>query len=152
LRELAAAPQSELAVVARRYDADRGSLTRAYPVAGSPTRLARLKKFHTEWISALEKLDADKLSKEGQADLTRLKDAARRALRELEAQAKADAEVAPLVPFAPAIIGLEEARRRMERIDSMKAAGRLTELRKQIAESRKALEAALKGEGTVAVN
>src|SRR5262249_3808927 len=58
-------------------------------------------------------------------------------------QAAARAEVAPLVPFAPTIVGLEESRRRMERVDSARAAGLLNDLKQQVAQARKVAEAKL---------
>jgi uncharacterized protein (DUF885 family) len=53
-------------------------------------------------------------------------------------------EVAPLLPFAPAIFALEDARRRMERPDPQKAAAQLSELTLTVTASRKALEAKVK--------
>ncbi len=140
LRELVSARQSEMQAVVRRYEADRGSLSRTYSVPASPTRHARMKRFHAEWLDALEKLDGDSLSREARADHAKLRDTVRRELRELDQQAAARAEIAPLVPFAPTVVGLEEARRRMEKIDSARAAGLLNDLKKQIGQARKAVE------------
>ena len=144
LRELLARPQSEMRGVVQRYEADRGCLSRSYTIPTSPTRYARLKQFHTDWLTALEKLDAAKLSPEAREDYQRLQDSVRRELRQLDSQAQAQAEVAALVPFAPTIINLEEARRRMEKVDAAGAAGLLTDLRKQIEQTRKAVGAGLK--------
>ncbi|HXG10553.1 MAG TPA: DUF885 family protein [Gemmataceae bacterium] len=152
LRELVSRPQSEMRVVVERYEADRGSLNRFYTIPSSPTRHARLKRFYADWLAALQKLDADRLSPEGREDYRRLYDGIRRELRQLEQQARSQAEIAPLVPFAPTIINLEEARRRMEKVDAFKAAGVLNDMKKQIVQTRSAVEAALKsGEGVSGV-
>src|SRR5205823_2358135 len=63
-------------------------------------------------------------------------------LKQLDEQAKRDAESAPLVPFAPTIAALEESRRRMERVDPSGAAGKLNEMKKLLEKTRKSLEAA----------
>jgi dipeptidyl aminopeptidase/acylaminoacyl peptidase/uncharacterized protein (DUF885 family) len=147
LRELVAKPTSEVRTLTQRYAADRGSLGRFYNVHASPTRYARLRKFSADWLAALEKLDAGRLSSEGRDDLKRLGDDVRRDLRQLDESAKAEAEVAPLLPFAATIIGLKEPRRRMERIDAARAAGQLTEMKKQIERTRKAVAEGAKGDG-----
>ena len=53
----------------------------------------------------------------------------------------------PLLPFAPAIIKLNEARIRMEDVNSQQAAGVLTELTKDVARVRARVEAGLNGAG-----
>jgi hypothetical protein len=53
-------------------------------------------------------------------------------LSDLDAQARFQAEIAPLLPFAAPIMSLEEAKRRLERVDAVKAAGLLSALKKQI--------------------
>ena len=62
-------------------------------------------------------------------------------LRQLDTRAKNFAEASAFLPFAQTIIDLEESRRRMESIDSAKAAATLARLEKQIDQSRKAVEA-----------
>src|SRR5262249_1899972 len=95
-------------------------------------------------------LDADKLSKEGRDDAATLRKTIERELTQLDQQAKAQAEITPLVPFAPTIIGLEETRRRLERVDSARAAGLLFAMKKQIEQTRKAAEAGLKADDKAA--
>src|SRR5262245_45024897 len=142
LRELIAKPQSEMADVVRRYEADRGSLQRTYTVPTSPTRRERLRRFHSDWLTALEKLKDYKFTPPAQEDLGKLVESVKKDLKQLDDQAKRDAEVVPLLPFASTIVALEESRRRMERVDSPGAAGKLNEMKKQIAATRKSLESA----------
>ena len=72
-----------------------------------------------------------------------MRDLIKRHQRELDQQVKGQAEVAGLVPFGAAIVALEDSRRRMERLDSEKAAGVLTEVIREIGKSHKAMEASL---------
>src|ERR1044071_7339638 len=55
-------------------------------------------------------------------------------------------EIEPLVPFADKIIALEDARRRMEPIDSAKVAATLNDLRKQVDERRRSIELGLRSD------
>jgi uncharacterized protein (DUF885 family) len=141
LRELLDQPRSELRVVVQRFEADRASLNRFYAtVPDAPARNARLKRLHAGWLAALGELDADQFSEKGRADYQRLTDNVRRELRDLEKQAKTWADIAPLLPFAPTLLNLEEARRRLERVDAVKAAGLLSAVKKQIDRAAKALD------------
>ena len=130
-----------------RYTVDRGSLTRSYPVSLSPTRQARFRQFYTDWLAALPKMAFDSMSQDGKVDYLLFKNHLEYELRQLDIQAKQLAEIEPLIPFAKSITGLEEARRRMEPIDSGRTATLLTDLRKQIDDRRKAVETGLRPEG-----
>jgi hypothetical protein len=66
-------------------------------------------------------------------------------LRQLDIEAKQMAEIAPLIPFGKTIIDFEESRRRMEPIDSAKAATALNNLKKQVEDTRRQVEAGLRG-------
>src|SRR5262245_14221328 len=132
---------SAAADVVRRYEADRESLHRTYPILDSRTRHVRMRRFLDGWATALGGVDATKLSKEAQADLTALAGTIDADRRDLGRRVVHRAEAAPLVPFAGTIIGLEESRRRMEPVDSMKVAGVVTALTKQVTAARKSAEA-----------
>jgi uncharacterized protein (DUF885 family) len=143
-------PISEMRAAIERYTADRGSLTRSYPVAISTARRARFKKFFEEWLASLKSLDFDSMSQDGKIDYLLFKNHLEYELRQLDIQAQQLAEIQPLVPFAGTIIDLEEARRRMEPINSGKVAATLTELKKQVDERRRAVEGGLQVKKTVA--
>jgi uncharacterized protein (DUF885 family) len=136
--------KSDMRDVIERYVADRGSLTRFFAMPMSPSRHARFKQFYGEWLGVLQRIDFDALGQDGRVDYLLFKNHLDRELRQLDIQARAFAEAQPLVPFASSIIELEEARRRMEPIDSGKAAAVLTKLNKQIQETRKGFEAEVK--------
>lgn len=138
--------QSEMRAAIERYVADRGSLARFFTVEASPTRHARLKQFYGDWLAALANLNFDSMSQDGRVDYLLFKNHLDHELRQLEIQSKALAEIAALVPFAQTITDLEDARRRMEAIDSPKTAALLTRMARQIDETSKAVEAGLKAD------
>ena len=131
---------SEMRSAIERYTVDRGSLTRSYPVAVSRARRERFKKFYHDWLVSLQSLDFDSMSQDGKIDYLLFKNHLEYELRQLDIQERQIGEIEPLVPFAQTIITLEEARRRMEPIDSAKIAATLNDLRKQVDEQRRAIE------------
>src|SRR5262244_4050777 len=145
LKDLDSSP-SELRSLIERYVADRGSLSRSYPVEISPARRARFKQFYSDWLATLAKLNFDSLSQDGKVDYLLFKTHLNHELQQEELQSKALAEVAPLAPFAQTITDLAEARRRMEKIDPAKVAATLNDLNKEIEAARRAVESGLRGE------
>jgi len=87
------------------------------------------------------------MSQDGKIDYLLFKNHLEYELRQLDIQARQLSEIEPLVPFARPIADLEEARRRMEPVDSAKAAALLTQLKKQVDEKRRAVEMGLRPEG-----
>jgi uncharacterized protein (DUF885 family) len=147
----AKAPESEMRAIIEYYVVDRGSLTRSYPVSISPARAARFRKFYSDTLERIQKLDFDSMSQDGKVDYLLLKNHLEYELRQLDIQAKQLSEIAPLIPFGKVIIDLEEARRRMETIDSAKAAATLTNLKKQIEDTRRGVEAGLRSDSSDAI-
>ena len=143
----ARAPVSEMRSAIERYTVDRGSLARSYPVGVSTSRRERFKKFYTEWLNSLQRLDFDSMTQDGKIDYILFRNHLEYELRQLDIQSRQLTEIEPLLPFAPKIIELEETRRRMEPINSPKVAATLTELRKQVDDRRRALELGLRPEG-----
>ena len=139
-------PESEMRSLIERYAVDRGSLTRSYPVSISPVRAARFRQLYSDWLAEIQKLNFDSMSQEGKIDYLLLKNHLEYELRQLDIQGKQLAEIQALVPIMKSIIELEETRRRMEPIDSAKTAAALTSLKKQIDETRRAVEAGLRPE------
>jgi hypothetical protein len=129
-------------IVIRRYEADRDLLSRFYYLP-SPARFARLKRYDLDWADALGKMDGARLGAPAKADLQKLQGTVQENLRKLEGDAAAEIPLAPLIPFAPAIHQLEEARLRMESMDPKKAALTLSNITEQIAATRVSLEAGL---------
>jgi uncharacterized protein (DUF885 family) len=135
---------SEMRPIIEYYVVDRSSLQRSYPVASSPARRERFQKFYADALARIKTLDFDSMSQEGKVDYILFRNHLEHELRQLDIEARQVAEIEPLVPFAKTIVDLEEARRRMEPIDSAKAATTLTSLKKQVEDARKLIEAGLK--------
>src|SRR5436190_1020151 len=142
--EPADSKDSEMRPVIERYSVDRGTLARSWPVAASPTRRDRFKKFYADTLAGLQKLNFDAMSQDGKIDCILFKNNLEYEIRQLDIREKQLAEIQPLMPFAKTIIDMEEARRRMEPIDSAKVAAALTSLRKQVDETRRAVELGLR--------
>jgi uncharacterized protein (DUF885 family) len=136
--------RSELRPAIERYTADRATLARTYPIEISSNRQARMKQFYAEWQGHLAELNFDSLSPEGRIDYILFRNHLQHELRQLELQNKFHEEEAPLLPFAGAILSLEDARRRMDPVDSPKAAAVLADLAKQIEQSRQSIETSVR--------
>jgi len=179
LTSLLVAPVSEMRLVLTRYRADRTTLAGNYagpsgggggrggrgggggaaagaatppaqPVQVSPARLARLKRYDLEWQAALAKLNTSKFSTLATADLTALKASIDTNLRQVEADALTMAQVMPALPFATKIVGLVEARIRIQELNPQKAAETTMAIVKDVARMRAAFEAG--GSGAPALN
>ena len=171
LTALLAAPASEMRLVLTRYRADRTTLAGNYagpsgagggrgggrgggggagaptaappsqPVAVSPARLARLKRFDLDWQAALGKLNTARFSATATADLATLRTTIDANLKQIEADALTMAQVMPALPFATKIVALVEARIRVQDLNSQKAAETTMAIVKDVTTMRAALEA-----------
>ena len=141
---------SELRPMIERYTADQRSLNRTYPIRLSSTRRARFEEFVTQNEMDLRKLNFDALSHDGQIDYLLFRNHLEHDRSQLELDARQMAEMEPLVPFAKTIIDFEEARRKMEPIDSKKAAAALADMVKAIGVAQKANSNGAKSKATVA--
>src|SRR5262249_2908841 len=138
--------KSEMRPVIERYMADQGSLSRSYPVESSPARLARFKQFYSDWLALIGRMNFDAMSQDGKVDYVLLKFHVEREQQRLGTPTRRLAEIGPLLPFAPTVTDLAEARRRMERLDSPKVAAQLNDLTKEIETTRRALDAGLRAD------
>src|SRR5262249_51035133 len=123
---------SEMRPLIERFAADRGNLLRTYNVEASPARQARVKEFYTDWQGRIAKLNFDSMSQDGKVDYILFRNLLNHELRRMDLEASEDAKKAPYVPFSKTIVSLEEARRRMEPVNSKMTAETLTGLPKQI--------------------
>jgi uncharacterized protein (DUF885 family) len=141
------ASRSELRAFIERYAEDRQSLNRVYPNRLSSTRAARVKQFYSEFRDKLAAFAFDGLSADGRVDYVLFNNHLDYELQQLELEAKRLAEVEPLVPFAATIIELDELRRKMQAVDSRRAAEVLNDLKEQISETQRRVEAGLPATG-----
>jgi len=127
------------------YLADRGSLQRSFFVNNSPARRERFRKFYQDALDRIQKLNFDTMSEEGKVDYILFRNHLEHELRQLDIEEKQQTEIASLIPFGKTIVDMEEARRRMDPIDSAKAAATLNALKKQVEDTRRQVEAGLRG-------
>jgi hypothetical protein len=127
---------SELRPLIERYAADLHSLNRTYPIQISATRHSRLARFLEQEAATLRAVPFESLSRDGQIDYLLLRNAQERLRNTLELQRRQAAELEPVLPFYPVIVGLEEARRKMLRIDPPAVGDQLARLAKDIDSAR----------------
>ena len=151
LRPLLTGTQSELRLVTQRYVLDRRQLHGNYagahrnseglvlvhgpvdPVVPlSAGRLSRLMRFDLSWSDAAAALDRASLTELGRADIEALRALIASNLEEIEADAARMAALSPLLPFAPSLVELIEARIRVEAVDGQEAAAQLTRAAEQV--------------------
>jgi hypothetical protein len=130
--------------VIERYAADQGALLRCYSLSMSDARRERLGRFYAEQARALDAVDFAALDRAGRVDYLLLKKTIEFEVKQLEHARKQFAEVAPLLPFAQAIAGLEEARAKMEPMDAERSAKALAAIGVQVEGARKGLEGLLR--------
>ena len=159
LKPLLVPAPSEMRLVAQTYRLDRATLYGIYqgpsgrgggrgrgaapaeappapPISLSPARIARLKRFDLDWQAALGKLEVKGLSPAARGDLATLQQTIETNLKALESETNAMGQVLALVPFAPTLVQIVEARIRLDDIDSKKAAGDLTAVTRAIAAAK----------------
>jgi len=124
--------QSEMRKVIERFQVDRDGLSRSYSVSMSPARTARMQQLYNDWAGKLKDQNFDAMSQDGKIDYLLFKNYLNHEMRQLQIKSKNFAEVEPMLPFAKTIIGLEDARRRMDTINTKQLAGLLTRMNKQI--------------------
>jgi uncharacterized protein (DUF885 family) len=135
---------SEMRALIEYYIADRGSLQRSFFVNNSPARRERFHKFYADALERMQKLNFDGMTEEGKVDYILFRNHLEHELHQLDLEAKQQAEIEPLIPFGKTIVDFEETRRRMEPIDSAKAATTLNDLKKQLDLTRLRVEAGLR--------
>ena len=141
---LLAAPiagQSDLRSFLETYQQDRGALLRRWDAEYSPTRRERLIRFYQETQTQLRALNFTTLDREGQVDYVLLDHRLtyERSLLDLEARRAQD--MANLVPFAPAVFYLHEARRDLVPVEGRSAADTLVAIVRRADSARAALTA-----------
>jgi hypothetical protein len=139
---------SDLRTVVERYVQDRNVLNRRYSLA-SPTRRDRLRAFYQEWAELLDGMNFDALNTEGRIDWVLLRNRIRYEEGRLDVEAAQEEEVEALLPFAPALVALHEARRELEGVDPREAAETVDQVTREMAEARDRIREALRGDRRV---
>jgi uncharacterized protein (DUF885 family) len=149
LDALVARPTSELANVVERFSADLSSVSRRYDANDSPDQRRRMRQFYDAWKARLHEVNFDKLSQEGRIDYVLLDNFATHQLALLDRQQKMRAEAAVLLPFADALLALQDKRRNLQPVDGRSAARTVTGVAKHV-DSLRALFEASAGRGGAA--
>lgn len=134
-----AQPVSRMAAILTRYHADLRTLERKYPLPMSKMCRGRKRRFLCAWLDAIQAIDFTGMNREERIDFTLFKNHLNFCVRKLDQRTAHDDEVAPLLPFAPDVVQLEEARRRMDWAEPAASAEALN----KIASSIKAAHLAL---------
>ena len=135
------ATTSELRDTVDRFSADRQALMRFYTIQGSKERREKLRTFYDGWLKALAKVDFARLSKDGQADYVLLRNYIDYQLLLMGREDRSDKEIAPLLPFADAIVRLAEDRQKLDFIKPDEAIAALKAIGQQITQQRASVEA-----------
>jgi hypothetical protein len=141
---LVARPASEMTPVVERYSIDHAALLRRHDGPWSPERRDRLRAFYGEWRDRLAELDFEAFGVEGRIDWVLLDSRLRYRLHELDREGALFAEMLPVLPFAPELIGLHEARRRHEPVDPRAAADLLAAIEDRVGATREGIERSLR--------
>ena len=143
LSPLVRRPASDLRDVVERFTADQRALLRRYDAAYSPERRGVEREFYDAWLARTDSLAFDSLSQDGKVDWLLLRGRLRHELSLLRQEEQLVAETAPLLPFSRTILGLADARRRLETMEPARAADTLARLVDAIQAVRGSVEAGL---------
>jgi hypothetical protein len=135
--------------VIERYSAELRDYQRIYPFSVSSARKSEIEKFYAGQLRLLNEIRFDRLSQAGKVDYLLLRSRLVEERRQLQVQAKEEAELTLVISFQQTIIGLEEARRRMQTIDGQKSAIALEKLVHDIAAATDHLSGAKANSGTL---
>ena len=81
-----------------------------------------MRQFYEAWQAALAPIQFDGLPQEGRIDYMLFHNKLDHEIRQLDLNRKRSEEIADLIPFAPAIVELKEARQRVDPLDPSAAA------------------------------
>jgi uncharacterized protein (DUF885 family) len=138
---------SEMRPLVERFAADRAILLRTYNLELSSSTETRFRTFYEDWNARLAKVDFAPMSQDGKIDYILFANLLRHELRKMDLDAKRESEAAAYVPFAQTIVRLDEARRKMEPVNSERSAEALTELPRQMDDARHTIDAQLAAGG-----
>jgi len=143
LGEDAPADAAAVRALIRRFDADEEALRSFYAEPLSELRLTRLERFLAEWRGGAEAAGRGAPDLDAAIDAHLLMNHILGREDELRLQRTRNAETKRVLPFADALLSLEDARRRLEPLDARAAAQQLTGLRAQLTAVREQIEQAL---------
>ncbi|MGC8640507.1 MAG: DUF885 family protein [Isosphaeraceae bacterium] len=135
-----AAPPADMEAVIEEYEADLNSVSRFYDLPWSVNRFDRLDRLQHDWQGGLARVDFDQLDQHGRVDWLLLRAKTQSELDDQALDRRRLVEMAELLPFRGGIQALEEARWRLEPLDSAAAAARLSRIPDQIKQLRERID------------
>jgi len=135
-----AAPPADMEAVIEEYQADLSSVSGFYDLPWSVARFNRMERLQNEWQGKLGALEFDRLDQHGRADYVLLRTKLGSELDEQALERRRLAELAELIPFHREIQSLEEARWRLDPVDSETAASRLALIPDQVKQLRERID------------
>lgn len=121
------------------YRADYGSLNRFYFVAGSPERRERMKSFHSEYLSNLDRLPFELLSQGGKIDYIIFQRQLKAELHQLDVEKREYDQVKKYVTLLDPVYELEKKRRRGTSLNGEEVARSLRDVQIQLKDALKKL-------------
>jgi hypothetical protein len=128
-----------------RYDIDLRRLRRFYDLQQSPTTERMMRQFFQAWQGALQSVGFDGLPQEGRIDYLLFRNKLEHEIRQLDLNRNRAEEIAELIPFAPAITELKEARQRVDPLEPSAAASTLEQIAKKMEDLSKRINDPPKG-------
>lgn len=107
----------DLASLVLEFNADVGALNRRYATPETAERRARFASLYVDWSERIAGLPFEELARPAQVDAILFQNLLTRRTRQLELDAGKEAEVAAYLPFLPALMALENARRDFADLD-----------------------------------
>jgi len=129
-----------------RFTSDRAVLRRRYDAPYSLERRQRFRRFFEEWQGRLRDLDQTSLNRGAQIDRILLANQVIYERSLLNREERVWEEMLPLAPFAPRLLELHEARRRLEPVDPRGAALAMDSVARLVEKTQRELSA----EGAIA--
>jgi uncharacterized protein (DUF885 family) len=122
----------DMPAAVRRFSTDRRTLDRYYDARLSPDRARVLRQFAEAWIELLDRVPFDHLDNDGRIDWLLLRARLKEDLQRQAEERARQAEMAPLLPFAGAILGLDDSLRRLEFANAAEAGAQVARISDEI--------------------
>jgi hypothetical protein len=130
-----------------RFSADRAALGRFYDTPDSEIGRVRNERFLASWRNRLNTVDFDALPQDGRVDYLLFRNLLDHELGSIEHERLRAAEAGALVPFADAIVVLQEIRRQLKPVDAQAVAVRLDQLAGRVRDTHDDLKRRLREAG-----
>lgn len=122
----------DMPAAVRRFSTDRRTLDRYYSSRLSPDRAKVFRQFDEAWLRVLDQAPFDTLDNDGRIDWILLRSRVKEDMRHLVEEAARQNEMAPLMPFAGTILGLDDNLRRLNFVNGADAGAQVAGIAHEI--------------------